>query len=312
MARIQLANGDLAMLSALAEYRLLCTRHLAIVLDRNTRALRRRLHQLQAEDLITMQTPRQRKGRGRPEQLIGLAQQGAEVLKREGVLHADTQLERVLRVGPYFVEHRLLINEFRLQLEALPPLESTLTVRFLSPDSPFLPRLGGGGALGHERVDIGEEVSDLVEFVSDGVVGITDRQSKKTALFFLEADRGTEPLRAAHRKGGDVQSKIRNYQAYFRVQSHKRYGRVWKGLLKGFRVLFLAHNERRLSSLCELTRSLPPSDFVWFTHRGDLSARGLWSEIWVRGGRQDRPRESILGSRTPSSCPTPAEVFQLR
>ena len=126
---------------------------------------------------------------------------------------------------------------------------------------------------------------------------------KKTLLFYLEADMGTETLASTSRDPKDIRQKILNYQTLFRSRLYKRYEAVFKSKLNGFRLLFLVNSEPRLISLCRLIREMPPSDFIWLTDQGKMFSRGLAAKIWARGGRNEDPPQSILGPRLACELP---------
>lgn len=63
--------------------------------------------------------------------------------------------------------------------------------------------------------------------IHDGVFIITDRESEKSLLFFLEVDMGTETLVNSNSKPIDVRQKIVNYQALFRAGQYKRYEKIF-------------------------------------------------------------------------------------
>ena len=120
-----------------------------------------------------------------------------------------------------------------------------------------------------------------------------------TLLFFLEVDMGTEPLARSASTGRDIRGKILNYQRCFRQSQYKRYEKVFGAALRGFRLLFLTHNESRLQSLCRQVQKMPPSDFVWLTDEARMTSQGVHATIWARGGQLDSPLQSILGNEMP-------------
>ena len=76
---------------------------------------------------------------------------------------------------------------------------------------------------------------------------------------------------------------------------------IWhKGLEKG--LLFFLEvdmDTESVASQISLTLSpcpIPPSDFIWLTNQEQMFSDGLSAEIWVRGGKTDRPLQSIIGS----------------
>lgn len=115
-------------------------------------------------------------------------------------------------------------------------------------------------------------------------------------LFFLEYDRGTEPLAGNHTPPNNVRWKIRNYQHYFQDFRYKQYEKIFACSLNGFRLLLVSNSNERHQNLCRLVKDNPPSDFVWGTTLDEILLHGLGGKIWVRGGNRVDPPESILGS----------------
>jgi len=140
------------------------------------------------------------------------------------------------------------------------------------------------------------------------VFALTHDQVPQALLFFLEVDRGTEALNSAKRPRQDVEQKVVNYQATYRLQRYGRLQQVLGHEFQGFRLLFLASDLGRAGALCRLVREMPPSSFIYVTDRGSLESKGVWADIWVQGGRLDVPRQSILGSKMPNPSPAPSDL----
>ena len=295
----RLNDQDHKVLSALAEYRVLSVRHIALILQRNAQALRRRFRALEKHGLVAGASRGFGEGRGRPERLFSLRDAGIDALKESGVLDPDVPRDRVVAAPIRCLDHHLLVNDFRVQLEQMRRLLPEMTVRFLSPTSPFVKRLADDQPLVHERIRPDDGLGDWIEFTPDGVFAITHTELGKTLLFFIEVDMGTETLASPKRSRQDVRQKIVNYQTYFRLQRYKRYEAVWGCQLRGFRVLVVAHAASRLTALSRLVRDMPPSDFVWLADREGLLSRGVYGAIWCRGGRNNERPQSILGKRVP-------------
>ena len=104
------------------------------------------------------------------------------------------------------------------------------------------------------------------------------------------------------------QQKLLNYQLLFDSERYRRCESILQCPLRGFRVLFLTIHPGRLAALCRLVREMPPSDFVWLTDRSRMAATAIWAPIWVRGGRDTEPPDSILGTQMPDPCPPPDVV----
>ncbi len=160
-----------------------------------------------------------------------------------------------------------------------------------------------------EKIRTDDGRGDWVEFIPDGVFATTHEELRKTLLFFLEVDMGTEPLTRKRRSARNVRQKIINYRICFQSQRYKRYEKILKCQLRGFRVLFLTNHPTRLAALCRLVRDTPPSEFIWLTDHERMFAEGIWSPLWVRGGRDAEPLDSILGSKMSEPCPKPSDLI---
>lgn len=304
----QFNDTDREILISIAEHRVLTTRHLSVLLSRNANALRRRLKILRTEGLIEIASRPFGRNRGRPESLISLGEAGVGLLQTCGVIDPGLPKERVTAVNIRCLDHELLVNDFRLQLAQLPRIDTAWTVRFLSAMVPPMQRGSEDRALLQEPIDSEEGSLDGTDFVPDGVIGITHAEMGGTLLFFLEADRGTEPRNSTRGDRRGIRQKIIGYQTYFTLKQYKQYEDVLQCELRGFRLLILTEDPTRFSALCRLVRATPPSDFVWLADRERLLSEGFWAAIWVAGGKITDSAQSILGSKMPNPCPKPTPV----
>lgn len=295
------------MLAAIAEHRVLCIRHLAILFQRNIQALRRRVRRLVEHGLIETASRALGNGPGRSEQLLGVASAGVQLLKKHKLLGRKLPDDAAMGKNIRCVEHQLLVNDFRVQLAQMERLLPAISVRFLCPTSPEQQQETSHSWV-RQSVVGAEDTPEAAEFTPDGVMAISHAGLKKTLLFFLEADRGSETLVGLRGGKGDLRQKILSYQALFRLQLYNRYEEPWGCSLGGFRLLFLTNSTSRLSALCRLVRGMPPSDFIWLSDHASLLAKGVWAAIWLRGGRENGPVESILGSQMPSPSPQPSSL----
>jgi len=305
--QLRLTKTDCEILAAIAEHRVLCIRHLAVLLQRNIQALRRRIRKLAEHGLIETASRALGNGPGRSEQFLGVASAGVQLLKEQRFLGRELPDDAVTGKGIRCVEHQLLVNDFRVQLAQMERRVPALGVRFLCATSPTHQQETDLDWV-RQSIPATEDMPETVEFIPDGVMAISHTGLDKTLLFFLEADRGSETLASLRGDKGDLRQKILNYQALFRHRLHTRYEQAWGCSLSGFRLLLLAHSAPRLSALCRLVRGLPPSDFIWLTDHASLLAKGVWSAIWRRGGRENGPAESILGNQMPSPSPQPSPL----
>ena len=286
--------ADLKIVSTLAEYRLLTTGQLTTLVGLTDRTARRQLQGLAGHGFIQTSPNDTGPTRGRPENLLSLTNIAVEALRADRVLGEKVAREHVTGGVIRDVAHQLLLNSFRIQLHQLQGAHPEFSVQFLSSNSPFAMREGGGQPLVHDRAG-----TEGTEFVPDGVFSITHRSLQRTLLFLLEVDMGTETI-GSPTADGVIRRKIITYQSYFQAGEYRRYEQIFGAELKGFRLLFLTHTSRRLQTLCRFVAAMPPSDFIWLTDQGQMSSDGVAAAIWARGGQINAMRRSILGSQMPA------------
>ena len=301
---------DQDILVSIAEHGILNVYHLTTLHQRNANALRRRLKILRVEGLVQISSRGFGNGRGRPEGVISLTNEAADLLKARGVISSSARPDQITAAKIECVDHELAVNDLRVQLVQLQRIMPVLTIHFFSARTPLFS--GSPSALGsiHEIIDQEDTAGNTVEFNPDGVLAMTHADSGKTLLFFLEVDMGTEPLASSSRPWTGIRRKIRNYQGYFYTGRYRRYQQILGCELRGFRLLMLTHNPVRLAKLCRQVRETPPSDFIWLADRETLLTAGVWSPIWARGGRDGGLLESILGSKMPDPPPSPIGISQ--
>jgi len=298
---------DIAMLTTLAEHRLLTLHQLAAIHRKNIRALRRRLRELREQGMIETDTRAFGRRRGRPEGIISLGEPGLQLLKKESAIRADVLFDGVGRQGVLCLEHQLLVNDCRVHLAGIGRVVPTINAQFFSHLSPFADRLPDGRTLVQEQFQAAD-TGERVQFVPDGVFSLSHSELGKTLLFFLEVDMGSETVASPQGSKKDLRQKVVNYRALWVARRWGRYAETWGCSLKGFRVLVLTSTHSRLASACRMVQDMGAPDYVWLADRRRLLGEGIWASIWSRGGRNDLPADSILGSQKPAPCPSPADV----
>jgi len=292
----RLKTTDCNILECLAEYRVLTVSQVAALFHKSQQVIRRRLHDLEGGGLVEVVGSELGRGRGRPENSLGLAERGIDVLKERGLLGQDVPYDKVLGDCLFGADHQLLLNWFRIHLMEIERVLPRLSIKVLAQNSPFLPKVLDGRILITDCSPVPGSGMKGVRFTPDAVFATVDSVGGKTCLFFLEVDCGTETIASPKRDMTDIRQKIVNYQWYFQSGGYKRYEEVFKANLRGFRLLFLASTNGRLVALCRLTEEMKPLNFVWLTECGRLFADGASAEIWAKGGDLRGPQESILGS----------------
>lgn len=304
---LRLSDADGALLAAIAEHNVVTLGQLAIILGRNANSLRRRLTVLAEQGMINVLARRRHALQGRPEHMVMLCEPGFDLLRACGRVPRSAAWNRESARRSQNAEHELLINDLRVQLVQLERLLPAFQVRYFARSIILADEEPESVPTIHESIRL-EDNDKTIEFIPDGVFSLTHRELGKTLLFFLEADRATEPLTSARGRNRGLAAKIAAYQAYLQTGEYERYEEILRTKLRGFLLLLLVDGVARWASVCRLAREMPPSDFIWLTSRDQLLRAGCWSAIWSEGGRITEAPKSILGSKMPQPCPSPSEL----
>jgi len=296
---------DFIVLITLIEYRLLNISQITSLHFSCKKVARRRLTQMTKEGLIEIVQRGFGRSRGRPENVYSISLKGIELLQKEDLLCNYAPGDKLDSKNIICIDHQLLVNWFRIHLVQIEKLLPNIEARFLSPNSPFQISNYNEMPLIHDKILIEGSNNKFIGFTPDGVFSINDKIQKKSLLFFLEVDMGTESLASPKRNNQDIRQKIINYQIYFRSNKYKRYEDIWKCHFNGFRLLFLTNNTARMKTLCQLIQEIPPSNFIWITEQRKMFSQGLADTIWVQGGNLDKPLKPIVGEKMWQPSPIP-------
>ena len=295
---IQTQESDIKILQVLADYRILSAKRTAYVLERNVRALQRRLGTLVTEKLVVETALTALKsGPGRPESAYSLTHAGFKFLVKRGILQ-ESQGHQMTTAEALSTQllHQDMVNSARISLLQLDRNAEQFRIDGISSNSPLAFEPSSSHPKTCARVNLGSQgQSHKKLFIPDFVFQVCDRVSEKSLLFFLEADTGSEHLTSSNTNASTISGKVACYQEYFRSDGYKQYETIWNQNFTGFRLLFLCSEKRRAASLSRLVRSAEPSDFIWVTSLEDIVSDGLSGNIWYRGGRRNAYPESILG-----------------
>ncbi len=179
----------------------------------------------------------------------------------------------------YFLRHFLGINDFRISLNLALNAQTELGL------SGFIPEYYGektskGGTIKYIRdlvCDI-KAPETLINYTPDGVFAL--EKNNRTALFFLEIDRGTEVL-SNPEKG--FSKAINFYYNYFISKKFQRYHEDFKcEPFRGFRVLFVTTTEIRLENMREALSKAGHQEhrFIWLTTTNKTKPETMFQPIW--------------------------------
>lgn len=289
-------RNDCKILESIAEYRTLTPTQITTFYQKSRQVIWRRLRILEKEGLIQAIKREFGRGRGRPENSLGLTEYGLNALKEKGIIGRDVLYEKIGGINIHRVDHQLLLNWFRIHLNQVEKVLPRLSIKVLVYNSPFLPKGPNGRIFITDYSPVPGSGTRGVRFTPDAVFGTSDSIEKKTCLFFLEVDCGTETIASPRRDMTDIRQKILTYGAYFDSYKYKRYEEVFKRRLNGFRLLFLTNTLGRLVALCKLTQEIQSTDFVWLTEYSRMFPDGVSAKIWAKSGDLQCPPHSILGT----------------
>jgi len=298
-------KGDIPLLSHIAEYKFLTVKQLVALGQRPTQGIRRRLRILAELGLVAMSERGFGHGPGRREYIIIVTEKGMELLRDKRLISEHAAYVTDKTPNSIFLEHDLLVNWFFIHLLQIGRDNPHLKIQHLTTSSHSLQEGNADKPLLMERFAVDSIPDEIVTMIPDGVFIITNEESEKSLLFFLEVDMGTETLQSTKLNPGDVRQKIINYQYLLLGNQYKRYEKIFNTDLNGFRLLFLANKLGRMKAICDLVQRMPPSDFIWVTDQEQMFSHGISAKIWAKGGREDRKTESILGPKLAFECRVP-------
>ena len=150
-------------------------------------------------------------------------------------------------VGDFFVHHQLCINEVYCAVRYRPiPVPDTSFVRWVFFTEPVAPGLA---------------------LIPDGLFELRVRD--QMVLVFVEVDLGNETRSV-------WQAKVKAYLRYaMSGQFAEQFGD------RPFRVLAIAHSDRRTASLRAATATITEKIF-WFASFDSIEREGFWSAVWQR------------------------------
>ena len=293
MRRKQTAK-DLSLLDAVAEFRVATVTQLATWLDTSEQMVRRRCCRLVKLEFLEQRQRGYGRGRGRPEGIFSVTADGVTVLKQQNLLPATVPIEKVTAEKLVdTIEHQLLVNRVDVQARLLERSSDTFAVSFVSSTSPH--HLTGRGTTTAADYVRNEEGEDIL-LMPDAVMCITSRSSKKSLLFFLEVDMGTENLTGKRSSAREtLAKKVSIYRRYLGTRGYKKYEKAFDSQLRGFRVLLLCSTSAGKDALCRLVSQMRPSDFIWVGDTVGMGKEGLGGRIWARGGHSNTDDESVAG-----------------
>ena len=101
----------------------------------------------------------------------------------------------------------------------------------------------------------------------------------KNALFLLENCSGTEIIKSPT-LNQDIETKIIKYVELFKNDETQFYEKYFGCSFKRFRLLFVANNAQRLSSISNIVKDNDSSGFIWLATLNQFMKHGVDGNIW--------------------------------
>ena len=290
---IRLGDHDLETLFLLAELRLATPEQLAMATGGSPAALENRLRKLAdgnsgyvlklVQDLV--------QGPGRPRHLFALGRRGAQLLLQAGRVPGDRLAAIADPPSPTTYRHVSMLNTLCVLARCLQRRAPFMAASILAAHSPLIEHRPDGKSILCDHVSTKD--GELIAFEPDAALCLRHLELNMALLFFVEADRGTEPRNASDERAAIAQ-KLTCYRRYFSLAGYRRYQDRWECPFRGFRLLMVTETQRRYEAVCRLVCQGPASQFVWITEHTSLLAHGLHGKIWAVGGNTQLAAQSIL------------------
>lgn len=176
----KLNKSDCKTLECIAEHRMLTVTQIVAIFHKSNQVVRRRLNNLEQAGLIEVTGREFGRGRGRPENSLGLTEPGVDVLRDKGLLNREVPYEKVCVDYLVCPDHQLLLNWFRIHLNHVKNVVSRVNVKFFAHNSPFLPESQNGRILITNYSPVPGSGIQGVKFAPDAAFSTGDSVRDKT------------------------------------------------------------------------------------------------------------------------------------
>lgn len=179
--------------------------------------------------------------------------------------------------GLTYLAHHELLTEFRIWLrEGVNRARGSFRCR-------FVPAYEEVRSNGHRKRRVAVRTTATSgNYIPDGVFSL-ERRDGRAALFVLEVDRGTEPLR--RERGTSIYGKLACFGAVY-DEGLEAYSHLFDRTYRGGRLLWIVPDRARLEALLHIAEALDLGGVVWVTVAETLEASGdLSLPLWSVAGR---------------------------
>ncbi len=272
--QVRLTLRDLDIRRDLEEFRYLSTAQIARLRFGNLKLAQRRMRTLVRRGHVVRVPCGELARNGFRDSFFALPSGGVPAFGKATSEHVPGALTDPRRgFGLRYAGHHRLLTDFRIWLrEAQSSSSASLACRFVP--SYAEARLDGRRAR-LAGVDLGPPEGVLLP---DGVFELRSA-SGRAALFFLEIDRGTEPLRGRH--PSSIQRKLLAYRRLYDGRLFERFSESFGHGFSGFRVLFVTPDGERDTRILEVALEADLAPLVWATPEATVRLSGsFFARVW--------------------------------
>lgn len=220
--------------------------------------------------------------------VYGLGSKGAAVLKQEiGASFRNVSWgEKNRAVGRIFLEHALLVSDVMVAIEVA--CRQNGQIRLLTDEELLPSALGSKRSTFHWKVNVSKSVA--LGVIPDRVFGL-EFQNKSGAtdrcFFFLEADRGTMPVKRQGLTQTSFYRKLLAYEATWEQSIHQSHFGFHR-----FRVLTITSSPERVESLVTACSHLERGHGLFlFSDRAVLEKpANVFDHAWLTGRQGETSR----------------------
>ena len=270
---------DVALLRDTWQYRYLTSHQVARLHFGSQKVAQRRLRKLTGAGLLQRFCPAEAKRAGFQTWWYCLSRPGARLISSNERLPLNAVLPPTRHPRTLgFLAHHALLTDFRVWLYEACANMPGFTYRFIPS---YEEATIDGRRERRAAISLG---TDRVLF-PDGALVLT--KADRHALFFVEIDRGTEPLTGKHPNA--IERKLTSYRAAYDASAEEQFAHRVQATVQGFRLLCIVPDETRQARFIDLAERLDLAPLVWVTTAQHTQAPGkLDTTMWTVTPAGDR------------------------
>ncbi len=284
-----LTQRDLTILQAVESFRLLTSEHITALTHGSDQGILRRLHKLYHAGYLDRPRQRRVNGGGSARMVYAITNKGLQTLQKAGLIQNPPKTDWNAKnrdLHDFSIDHRLLVSHIRATF--LLACQATYNSGPQATQAVACQRNPGIQFLFWRE---GREIQDTIEVAlpdkyarlpvaPDGFFALQDAKGRTN--FFVEADRGTMPIKR-------FTLKLKAYAAYRRQKKHtEKFG------IQHFRVLTVTSSAARCKNLVKAAEAADDvrkdGRLFLFATEKDLplsSPESVHDKIWTAPGRGD-------------------------